>query len=464
MLRKIFAKALGISSSPADSGVRGGKTTEFLWEWGPSTVRKLVFFLAFALAGVGLVAVPAPSAQAAPIAWSYFGTTGGTLVRVLDSTVQSDMTAQSVVFGGTKSSSSKNSTAAAEVGALASVGAIETTTSGNVSSLTGTTLRSWARTAHVSLLDGLITADAVETTITTTGRPDGSATSTANSRLANIKIAGIELPLNIPKNYQVTIPGIATVTMNYSLHGRIDELVGTIGWALGVHLLKARADYPAGAAVLINPVNQYLAESDPSNTATLAGNAYGTRVRADVGDEVKVVSDPTAHVGTPIGSSNGRTITNSTLSSRVSGLLTTGIIQSTTTSTKDAFGNAEIINTNRTAGLNVLNGLIKADAVKVTATSRLVSGTWTHSEKLELVNLVVAGQSIPIDVGPNTVINVADLGTVSINVQQASFNGLYRTGIIGVRIVLDTARAGLPVGAVVELGVANTYIAPPVAG
>lgn len=427
--------------------------------------RKIISGIAFVVLGVGLVTVPAPAAQAAPVVYSYAASTGATYVKLFDGVVQSDLTAQSAVTGGAKGSTSKNSTVGVSIPGLVELGAVETKTSATVQTLLGsttTTLSSWAETARVNLLGGLITADAVETTISTTGRSNGTASHTANTRLANIKIAGIKLPVNIPKNYSVTIPGVASVSLNSSMHGQVDRVTGTIGWAIGVTLLKPRAGQPAGVTLLVNPVNQYLSEVDPSSGATLVGTAYGTRVQANVGSEVSIVSDPTARVTTPVGSSNGRPLTNSTLAVRVPGVLNTGVITSTTTSTKDAFGNAEVTNTNKTAGVNLLGGLITATAIKVTATSKLQDDVWTHGEKLELVNLTIAGQKIPIDVSPNTIINVAGLGRVAINEQISTNQGAYQNLIYGVRITLDTAQAGLPIGAQIELGVAGIAIAPPV--
>ncbi|WP_141004023.1 choice-of-anchor P family protein [Nocardioides humi] len=420
--------------------------------------------------GAGLVAVPAPAQAAEPVYWSYAASTGATYVKLLDGVVQSDLTAQSSVTGGAKSSSSKNSTAAANILNLAELGAVETTTDATVQQVLGqpqTTLKSWARTAQVKLLGGLITADALETTVTTTGRANGTGSYTANSRLANIKIAGVKLPLNIPKNYAVTIPGVASVTLNYTLHGKIEQpegdLIGTMGWAVGVTLLQPLGGYSAGVTLLVNPVNQYLSEVAPSSGASFGGTAYGSRVQANVSDAVTVVSDPTARVGTPVGGSNGRTLSNSTLAVRVPGVLNTGAITSTTMSKKDAFGNGEITNTNRTTGINLLGGLVKANAVKVTAAGKLQDGQWTSDMKMELVNLVIAGQKIPIDVSPNTILNIAGLGQVALNLQQTNTNGAYQNAITAVRVTLDTAQAGLPIGAVIELGVAYTAIAPPAA-
>ncbi|MCX6400245.1 MAG: hypothetical protein NTX33_09985 [Propionibacteriales bacterium] len=423
--------------------------------------RKIISVVTFALVGAGLTAAPAQAAD--PVAWSYAAATGGTYVKVQDTLVNSDLTAQSGVTGGANSSTSKNSTAAANVAGLLSVGAIETSTSANVNKTAKTTtLSSFARTAKVDLLGGLIRVDAVTTNISTVGRADGTGSHTANTQFAGIKIVGINLPLNIPKNYGVEIPGVASISLNMSIHGKVDRTVGTIGWALGVTLLQPRGGYPAGVTILVNPVNQYLSEVDPSSGAGLSGTAYGTRVEANVSDQIQVISDPTARVGTPYGSSNGKTLTNSTAGVNIPGLLTTGVVSSTTTSTKDAFGNAEITNTNRTAGINLLGGLIKANAIKVTATGKLQDGVWTNSMKMELVNLVIAGKTIPINVSPNTVINVAGLGEVAINLQRVHPGGAYFNRIDGVRITLSTAQAGLPVGAVIELGVASTAISPQV--
>ena len=436
------------------------------------TFRKYIWLPVLAMLGLGLTAVPAPAQAADPIVWSYAASTGATYIKVLDGVVQSDLTAQSGVTGGAKGGSSKNSTAAVKVKGLAEVGAVETTTDAEVTPFLGqtqTTLKSWARTAHVDLLGGLITADALETKVSSYARSNGTHGYTANSRLANIKIAGIKLPLNIPKNYSVTIPGVANVTLNYTMHGKVEQdegdVVGTLGWAVGITLLKPLGGYSAGVTLLVNPVNQYLSEVTPSPGATFFGSAYGSQVKADVSDAVTVVSDPTARVITPMGGSEGRTKSNATLAVNVPGVLRTGVINSTTTSDKDAFGNGEITNTNRTAGINVLGGLVKATAVKVTASGKLDEGKYTGGMKLELVNLVIAGQKIPIDVSPNTIINVAGLGEVSLNRQETSTaGGAYQNKITAVKITLNTAQAGLPVGAVVELGVAYTAIAPPVNG
>ena len=420
-------------------------------------MRKFATIVAFGLVGAGFVAAPAPAAQAADTVYSFAARTGGTYVKVFDGTVNSDFTAASSVTGGPDSVAAKNSTAAVTVRKLLRVGAVETETKATVGT-TGTRLDSFARTANVDLLNGLITVDAVETNVSTVARPDGTASSTGDTKLLGIEIVGVDLPVRIPKNYAVTIPGLASITLNVHMHGKIDTTVATQAWAIGVTLLKPRAGYKAGVTVLVNPVNQYLSEAEPATGAKIRGQAYGTRVQAHVGDEIQVVSDPTALVNVPYGSSHGKTLQNQTLGVNVPGLLNTGVVTSTSYSTKDDMGNAVIRNTNETAGLNLLGGLIKADVIKVMAFGKMQDGKWTSRMRMTTVNLVIAGNQIPINVGPNTIIDVAGLGEVAINLQQKNPNGAPQNRIYGIRITLDTARAGLPIGAVIELGVAGTSI------
>ena len=261
--------------------------------------------------------------------------------------------------------------------------------------------------------------------------------------------------MNIPKNYQVTIPGVANVTLNYVANTRTDEVVTTMGGAIVLNLIKPYDGFPAGARVIVNPVTQYLVAQTPTSGVKTLGRAYGTRVHANVGDRVQVFSDPTARRITPYGSSQGETLRTSTANVNVPGLLTTGVVESTSWSVKDTVGNGEIRNTNRIAGLNVLNGLIRADAIKVSNTGKIQDGQWSSQLRMTTVNLVVAGRQIPVDVAPNTSIDVAGLGRVTLNWQgKAPSQRISR--IDALRIKLDTARAGLPAGAVVEVSVAIT--------
>lgn len=424
---------------------------------GSQTVRKLVSFAAFVLMGVGLVAVPSP-AHAATTEWYFSANTGATYVKALGGTVSSDLTAASGISGG-PDTSSKNSTAAANVADLLTVGAAETRTTATRNNARDLTVNSYGRVAGVSLLNGLIKIDAVETNINTIAKADGTHTVNGGTKFVGLKIVGVDLPVTIPLNYGVTIPGVAAISLNNVTHASKDGLTATLGWGLAVQLLGEFEGYDVGTTIALNPVNHYLTEVIPATDGPrLGGFAYATKIQANVTNQVKVLSDPTAIVYTPFGGSQGQELVNSTASVKIPGLLTVGAIKSTSTSSRDnATGNAQIRNSNATAKLNVLNGLITADAIEVVATGKRTGGVWTHTEEMNLVNLVIAGNAIPVNVSPNTVIDVAGLGKVEINVRGAVPSSMIN-GIVGLRITLDTAKAGLPAGAVVELAFAATQM------
>ena len=418
-------------------------------------MRRFASFVTAALLGIAVIAMPS-SAQAANVAWAYNAATGATFIKALGGVVQSDLTAQSGVSGGGFSRAAANSTVGGKVGQLLTVGAAETRTTADYDAATGTKLTSWARTAGVNLLNGLIKVDAIETKSETLARPNGTVTHTGNSTLAGIKIVGVKLPVTIPKNYSVTVPGVAIISLNYDMSGSDANGAIALNWAIAVQLLKPQDNFDIGTTIIVNPVNQALLKVEADTGALLGGSAYATRIAANVGSDIKVVSDPTAQVGVPFASSGGKTLRNATASVTVPGVLNLGAVASTSTSNKDG-RDAEITNTNEIAGLNLLGGLVKADAIKVTAHGKRVGSTWTGDLSMSLVNLVIAGKTIPINVAPNTTINVANLGKVEIN-KQVTNRAINANQIHAVRITLNTAQAGLPVGAVIEIGSASTII------
>jgi hypothetical protein len=412
------------------------------------------FRLLVATVLLALVSLGAPVPAQAAIDWSYLAVAGGTQVQALDAMVSSDLTAQSGVIGGPAGRSNSNAVATVEVlDDLLRTGAI-TTGASSTAVTDGLRVRSTARTADLRLLGGLITADAVTTTATTTGTTTASSY-TAGTSLLNLRITGVELPADIPKNYTVTIPNVAQVSINGAVSAAKDGARATRAWGLAVVLLQARGDAPAGARIFVNPLFQMVTPIDLEEGAVLGGTAYGTRVRAESDGTVKVTSGPTAAVRTPYSGSNGTTLGNNTAAVNIPGLLTTAAVGSATTSSRSGESDAVVHNTNEVATVNLLGGLVTADAIRVVARGTQTSGVYRGTMKMSLLNLTVGGRAIPVDVAPNTAIHVAGLGRVVVNqqVQRGKVNV-----IRGVYITLDTSRAGLPVGATIEIAVASTSI------
>lgn len=196
----------------------------------------------------------------------------------------------------------------------------------------------------------------------------------------------------------------------------------------------------------------------PAPGVRLGGNAYGTRVSATVDGQVKVYSGPTGVVRTPYTGSNGTTLRNRTASVNVPGVQTTGAVASTSTSSLSGTSDADVLNTDEIAKVNLLNGVVTAGALKVTARGTQVDGAYRGVMRMTLVNLRVGGRQVPVDVAPNTRYDVAGVGRVVVNqhVRNAKVNI-----IRGVHVTLTTAQVGLPVGARIEVAVASTAIIEP---
>lgn len=405
---------------------------------------------ALALA-TGLTAASAP-ATAAPNPWSYVGFAGATQINALGTTIQSGVTAQSSLTGSELPNSAETQVASVHVGTLANVGAI---TSGEQASATlgGAKITSTAEIAHLNLLNGAITADAIESSSTASADVLGLHGDTA-TKLVHLTIGGQLIPIDVGKNTRITIPGIADVVLNESNVVYGPGTVRTAGAAIHVTLLKANSGAPAGAEIWVNPTLAMLFPTPQTDAQPVGGGAYSTFIGAAVGDNVKVLSQPTGQVSVPIGGTNGFPYTASAASVKIPNVLTVGALQNTVNALTVP-GFADVRTESEIAKVNLLNGLIRADAIDVVAHTRDSLPDSVNEAKMNLVNLVIAGQHIPINVAPNTLVNIAGIAKIYINQQVVHHD---HVGIIGLRVILSTAKYGLPIGADIQVAVATATI------
>lgn len=375
------------------------------------------------------------------------------MVRALGTTISSDLTAQSTIAGQRLPSVAKSTTAAVDVDRLVDLGVIHTRTRAEREGTRGIRIVSKARTANVSLLNGLIRADAVITKNITKGTPRGLKAE-SHTRFVGLHIAGVNLPVDIPKNFRVQIPGVAAVVLNSSATGQKDGVVSSQGYAIGVWLLQGRGGARVGSSILLNPTNTALSVPVPKDAPAVGGGAYGTNALIKVTSKVRGEVGRTGEVSTPPIGTGGRINRNRTADVSIPGVLHVGAISSTTQATSSAH-RGEVTNINRIAGLNVLNGLIRADAIVVKAHSKLRGKRFRQNEKMTFVNLVIAGQRIPIDIGKNTTIRVGNVAKVVLNQRARTRNG---NKIRGIFVTLLQPRAGLETGARIEVAVASTRI------
>ena len=137
-------------------------------------------------------AVQAPAAtEEEPdlLPYFYVGHAGGTQIRAFGTTVRSDLTSASGVEGNTFPAHDDNRVLGVNVASgLVKLGAV-TTWADAVPVNHGTRTITGARTADVSLLGGLIKADAVETVTTATKTPSG-VSSTSSTKYIGLTVAG----------------------------------------------------------------------------------------------------------------------------------------------------------------------------------------------------------------------------------------------------------------------------------
>ena len=143
----------------------------------------------------------------------------------------------------------------------------------------------------------------------------------------------------------------------------------------------------------------------------------------------------------------------------VSSYSTSGAAQTSITNTQDSTGGT-VQTTANVNNLNMLSGLITASSIRgavastidaTSASSRVVDDTFN--------GLVVAGQPIGVNPGPNTTIQLANLGNVVLNEQGSPVNGSNSTymGINMIDLHVTLANTyGLPIGTQIIIGQVNS--------
>ncbi len=120
------------------------------------------------------------------------------------------------------------------------------------------------------------------------------------------------------------------------------------------------------------------------------------------------------------------------------------------------------VTTASTADVSLLSGLVRATAVKaVSATTRTSTGYELSATGTTLTGLVVAGKRIAADTAPNTRIELAGIGRITVNEQIRSTKGLTVRGLH--LVVSQRNLLGLAVGTDVTVSQAVSGVSDPVA-
>lgn len=419
-------------------------------------MRRLVSVLSVAAltASAGFAALVSPAAAADPQKYTYMGSSAGTKITALGTMISSGPTASSNLADSVVPNQAGISVAKVDVGNLVNVGAI---TSGQqaVASGDGVKITSGVKIAGISLLGGLIKADAIESTSFASASSAGldGGTSTTFLRLT---INGKAYPLNIPANTKIEIPGLAKIVINET---RVDKSVPgktirTMGTALHVTLLKATADAPAGAEIQLNPTQALIVPTGKDVASAVGGFSYATFIGVQAGDQVKVLAQPTGIVMLPSNGTNGQETKVETVAVNIPQVAELSAI-TTRANAKTIVGYSDVTTGAKLADINLLSGLIRAEAVETISHVRKSEADNVAEAQTNFVGLTIAGKKIPIDVKPNTQIYILGVAQVYVNQQLTKPN---YSAVVGLRVTLSTKKFGLPVGADIQVAVASSYV------
>lgn len=394
-----------------------------------------------------------PASAVGPV-WGYHGASGGTYITALGTTISSGLTASSNLTGTTVPASHETQVASVTVPNLVTVGAI---TSGQVAepSGDGVKITSTVKTLGINLLNGAIKADALETSAFASASTDGFDGGAA-TKLVRLVIGGATIPIDVAPNTKIVIPGVASVIVNES---KVEKFVngGTVralGAALHVTLLKAQGKAPAGAEIVVNPTQALVYPAVDTDALAVGGFAYGLFAGVAVGTTTKVLIQPTGALTVPEGGTNGVPYTNNVAGVKVTNVATVGAVE-TSMNALTIPGFSDVATGAHIAKINLLNGLITADVLEVDAHVRKAGEIEFSEARTNFVNLTIAGKKIPINIAKNTQINVLGIARIWINQQVLTSTS---STVIGLRVVLSTAKYGLPIGADIQVATASAYI------
>ena len=398
--------------------------------------------------------IPASAASAATTTYPHFvGGAAGSYVVGLGGAVYSGSTAASGVDTISTGRTSSNSLATVSaLGGLLKTGAL--TTSVATSAVPGgVAITAHARTAGVNLLNGLITADVVDTTSTATVK-SGGVSSDIGTTFVSLAVNHARLPVTVSKNTTITVPGVATVILNYTASTPGTKAMATSGAGAYIRLLSRVGSLPAGADIWLNPVNASISQVGPGY-APLYGYAYGTSLSANVGTALNVQSGPTGATYMPPAGTGGKDDYNPTAAVNLPGVASVGAVQSVSNGLASGTGSHATLTSNL-AHVNLLGGAVVADAITATASaSKSATGATRASGGASFVNLKVLGAVVAANAPANTVIKLGNVGTVTLNTRIVTSSSSL---VVGLAIHLTSAAYGLPANADVYVAVAAAAV------
>ena len=271
---------------------------------------------------------------------------------------------------------------------------------------------------------------------------------TGSTTFANLKIAGKAMPSNPAVDQKVQLPGVGYVILNQQARSHRAGTYRLTVTALHVVVGSGNAlKLPAGTLVISSA--QASLHIPIHHVAT--GSAFGTRVQS--GSVVR--SGNTAPSYLPCGGSNGATSRNSTGTVSSTGLH--GAAVHTSARSTDNAKATTVVTRAEVAGVNLLNGAIKASAITGQATvTRSGTSLKRSSAGTTIAGFTINGKKQAASQPANTKLSIPGLGTLYVNRVVRSSTGVH---VYALQLVLTKDRAGLSKGTTVTVGAAYAAVA-----
>jgi hypothetical protein len=318
------------------------------------------------------------------------------------------------------------------------------------------TAQATASTANISLLGGLITAQAINAVSTTSLTSSGFQVSAAGSTFTNLLIAGI--PYNNPApNTNINLLGLGNVVLNE----QTSSITGTQGQLtvnmIDIHITVAGnlLGLQVGTEIIVSNATSGMIKAFAP--AVVTGTSFGTSVSSTL-----INSSPTAPVNLPCFGTAGQVLSNSVASVNIAGVLSSGTVSDTGESNlTNPLSKGEM--TSQVEGLNLLSGLITANVI-YSQVNAVVDGNGGAFETGvgTFTGLAVAGYpSINDDVPYNTQVSILGLGTLYVKHLIRNFPYPNSTEVRMIELVINQSNSyNLPIGADIIIGDAQITMIP----
>ncbi|QYJ16361.1 hypothetical protein Rxycam_02194 [Rubrobacter xylanophilus DSM 9941] len=422
----------------------------------------LWFGLLFGVALVTLVAGAGRGEAASQLKGSFRGNAYGTYANAQAGPVAATLGRSAFIpcpCNGTGGKTRSNSVDSLDAGRVLKAGVLRSTVFTRKTS-TSAQVRNTSTVSGLNLLDGLITADAVRAVANTNADARRITVSAAGSSFVDLRVNGRRVA-DVSPNTRIDLPGLGYVVLKSVVPGGNGKSLRTVRVEMITVVITRENDFglPVGARIVVAHAYSGFSRNQPE--VIVGGQAYAATANARIGDTLQNNIGKAAFVVMGCEGTGGKVRTNNIAALSVGDVLSIGSGRTT------AFGgrrdSGTVARTTATVqDLSLLGGLITADAVKAVAQDTFRNGRRISSTQgTEFARLRVAGIPLPINVRPNTRLDLPGLGYVVVNEQQIPAAGSdARTQVNGLRVVVTQDNLlGLPVGAQITVAHASSRVA-----